>query len=309
MEGHLPALLGPPGDVADRVQPEAVDGRVGVGPGPPVEVDDLLARLVRGRPHVRVRLGVLVEPRRRLLPRTAEGLAEVAELDAGDVLDQPEEVGAGRHHRPADVVLREPVELPQQGITGDLQVAVEVLLRVRAGHHDSLSPAAAPGGVHRPPLVGPRAPARWAGRADHPLRMMRRDAWSRSDGPRPALEVPMATSPSGTADPRPDERRRPRRHDERGVALAVPAHRGVRLPVGLPHGSADRPRRRRRLAVRPALRLAQRVREPARPGGRQLPLRSLRHQRPDGAELRARHERAGHDVEDARRAGSWCATP
>ena len=119
----------------------------------------------------------------------------------------------------------------------------------------------------------------------------------------------MATSPSGTADPRPDDAPRPRRHDERGLALAVPAHRRVRLPVGLPHGRADRPRRRRRLALRPPLRLAERLRQPARPGGRQLPLRSLRHQRPDGAELRARHERARHDVEDAVGLGGGARRP
>ena len=87
---------------------------------------------------------------------------------------------------------------------------------------------------------------------------------------------------------------------ERGDALAVPADRGLRVPVRLPHGRARRARRLGRLAVRPALRLAQRVRQPARPRGRLLPVRALRDQRADGADLRARHERARHDVAHAR---------
>ena len=47
----------------------------------------------------------------------------------------------------------------------------------------------------------------------------------------------------------------------------------------LPHRRAGRARRRDRLAVRPALRLAERVRHPARPRGRRLPAGAVRHQR------------------------------
>ena len=54
---------------------------------------------------------------------------------------------------------------------------------------------------------------------------------------------------------------------ERGRALAVPADRRLRVPLQLPHGSADRPRRRGRLALRPLVRLAERVRQPPRPAG------------------------------------------
>ena len=52
---------------------------------------------------------------------------------------------------------------------------------------------------------------------------------------------------------------------ERGGPVAVPAHRGVRLPLRLPHGGAGRAQRLDRLAVRAALRRAERVRQPARP--------------------------------------------
>ena len=54
-----------------------------------------------------------------------------------------------------------------------------------------------------------------------------------------------------------------------------------------------------RLAVRPALRRAQRVRHPARPPGGLLQARAVRDQPPDGARVRARNERPLDDVEDA----------
>ena len=44
------------------------------------------------------------------------------------------------HHRAADVVLREPIELPQQGFAGVLQIAVKVRFLIRSGHADSLPP-------------------------------------------------------------------------------------------------------------------------------------------------------------------------
>ena len=88
---------------------------------------------------------------------------------------------------------------------------------------------------------------------------------------------------------------------ERGGAVPVPADRGLRVPVGLSHRGARRRRRSNRLAVRPELRLAERVRQPARPRGRLLPLRALRDQPPDRAHLRPGHERPGDDLEDAKR--------
>ena len=62
-------------------------------------------------------------------------------------------------------------------------------------------------------------------------------------------------------------------------------------------------RRRDRLAVRAALRLAERVRHAAGPAGRQLPARAVRHQRAVDARVRAGHEHARHDV--ARRRVGW----
>ena len=64
-------------------------------------------------------------------------------------------------------------------------------------------------------------------------------------------------------------------------------------------GCAGRARRLGRLAVRSPVRLAERVRQPARPGGGAVPVRPVRHQRADRPPLRAGHQRAGDDVEDA----------
>ena len=90
---------------------------------------------------------------------------------------------------------------------------------------------------------------------------------------------------------------------ERRRAVAVPADRGLRVPVRLPHRRARRAGRGDRLALRPVLRLAERLRQPARPPGGLLPLRAVRDQPSDRAALRARHERPRDDLEDARPAG------
>jgi hypothetical protein len=103
------------------------------------EVDDLLAGLVGGREHVGVDLGVGIEPRERLGVRPTEDVAEVAGLDARHVLHEPEEVGTGRYQRTADVVVRQAVELPQQGVARDLEVALQDGLRLRCRHPRSLA--------------------------------------------------------------------------------------------------------------------------------------------------------------------------
>src|SRR5204862_262505 len=88
---------------------------------------------------------------------------------------------------------------------------------------------------------------------------------------------------------------------ERGGAVAVPADRGLRLPLELPHGRARRARRRDRLALRPVVRLAERLRQPARPRSGVLPPGAVRHQPCLGAAVRGGHERLRDDVEDAGR--------
>ena len=113
-------------------------------------------RLLRRRPHVGVRLGALVEPRQRLGERSAERVAEVAGLDAGDVLDESQEVGARRDQRPTNVVLGDPVELPQQCVTGNLQVAVE--FRLRIGNSHGRQHGTVMNGRHRAPSGQPALP-------------------------------------------------------------------------------------------------------------------------------------------------------
>jgi len=120
VQSHCAVFFRPPWHVADRVQRQRVDRGVRVCPHPVVEPDDLLARFVGGSPHVRIRFGVVLDPGKRLVERAAEGVAEIPSLDAGHVLDQSQQIGAGRRHRAADVVLRWPVELPEQSLAGGL---------------------------------------------------------------------------------------------------------------------------------------------------------------------------------------------
>ena len=98
-----------------------------------------------------------------------------------------------------------------------------------------------------------------------------------------------------------DGRNNPRGAAERGGAFAVSAHCGVRLSLELSHGRVDRGRRGGRLAVRPVVRLAEHLREPARPAGRLVPARPVRDQPPDVADLRPGDKRARDDLEDAPR--------
>ncbi len=88
------------------------------------------------------------------------------------------------------------------------------------------------------------------------------------------------------------------RRTERGDAVAVHADRRVRLLVGLPHRCAHRSRRRRRLVVRAPVRRPERLRQLVGSRGGNVPPRPVRHQRPDRAPLRARHQRARDDMED-----------
>ncbi len=83
----------------------------------------------------------------------------------------------------------------------------------------------------------------------------------------PGDSVPMAT-PSEPAS------RTGVGHPERLGAVAVPADRRLRVPVRLPHRRARRAGRHDRLALRAALRLAERVRRAARPRRGRLPLRA-----------------------------------
>ena len=87
-------------------------------------------------------------------------------------------------------------------------------------------------------------------------------------------------------------------------AVALPAHRGLRVPFELSHRRAGRARRVSRVALRSALRLAERLRRAARSPGRLFPAGAVRRQRPNGSGVRARYKRAVHDVEHAGRVGA-----
>jgi len=62
VQAHPPPLRRPPGHLACGAQRQRLDRRVGVCRGVPVQVDDLLAGLLGGRPHVRAVLSTLGQP-------------------------------------------------------------------------------------------------------------------------------------------------------------------------------------------------------------------------------------------------------
>src|SRR5262249_3796270 len=93
----------------------------------PVEPDDQGAGLVGLGPHVpALPGGAVVVPRDRHRPPDA--VAQVTGLDAGQVFDQAEQIGAGRHDRAAGVVFADAVERAQHRVPGLLQVVAEVLV-------------------------------------------------------------------------------------------------------------------------------------------------------------------------------------
>ncbi len=97
-------------------------------------------------------------------------------------------------------------------------------------------------------------------------------------------------------------------HDTADRGVAVPADRGLRLPVRLPHRRPGLPRRRGRLAVRPPLRLAQRVRHAARPGRGHVPVRPVRHQRPQSPGRTSPAPTSSRPPGTRPAAGSWSGT-
>src|SRR5919106_2361815 len=103
-------------------------------PDSPVKPNDLVARFIGSRPHVRVRLSIVGKPRQGLLKGAPEALTEVACLDARDMLNQSQKVGPGGSQRSADVVLGEPVELPQEDVSSNLQVPAQFCFRIRCDH-------------------------------------------------------------------------------------------------------------------------------------------------------------------------------
>ncbi len=99
--------------------------------------------------------------------RTGDGPAhrvtQVAELDAGQVLDEPQQVGGGRRDRPAHVVLAQPVQRGEHALPRLLQVAVQVVgnaahqgWRPRLASSLSCSDASAGTGTG-----GPQTPLLW----------------------------------------------------------------------------------------------------------------------------------------------------
>ena len=163
--------------------------------------------------------------------------------------------------------------------------------------------------IEKPPRVHPYKPGTWGPR---PLTSSSRTtAAGTSRGPghesREAEERrkdPLQRQGGG-------ERRRQGAHGrqegenaaERRDAVAVPADCGLRLHLQLPHRRTGGARRGDRLALRAAVRLAQHLRDAARPRSGLVPLRPLRDQRAEQPDLRARHQHPQHHLAHPDRLG------
>ena len=158
----LPVLT-PPGHEAGGVQLECVSCRLDVLPRLAQQFADRRRCLLRWDPHVRVVLGAVLVPRERDAGGTAEHLAEVPQLDAGHVLHQPEQVGAGGGEGPAEVTLAEAVQLPGKGLVERAEVLLQRFLLI--SHAPTLEGADLPHPrAHRPPgTPDPRRPRSGSG--------------------------------------------------------------------------------------------------------------------------------------------------
>jgi len=137
-ERRVLPLRRPPVHERRRVQRHLGDHRVGVAPDLPVEPDDPVAGLLGGGPHVAALPGrTVLVPRDRHRHRPPDALTQVSGLDTGQVLDQTEQVGAGRHDRAARVVVAHPVEGTQHRVPGLLQVVPQVVV----DHGRTVAPA------------------------------------------------------------------------------------------------------------------------------------------------------------------------
>jgi hypothetical protein len=99
------SVLGRVRDPRGRVDVKLVDDLVRVLAGAVLQPDEVPAGLARRRPHVgAVPDRAVLDPGESLRPRSAERLAEIAVLQPGQVLDQPEQIRAGRCQRAAQVI-------------------------------------------------------------------------------------------------------------------------------------------------------------------------------------------------------------
>src|SRR3984893_8770756 len=115
-----------------RVQVKLADDLISVLAGAAVQPGEVSAGLTRQRPHVgAVPDRAVLDPGESLRPRAAKRLTEVAVLQPGEVLDQPEQVRAGRCHRAAQVILAQAVQPGKQRGPALAELVVQDFLQRR----------------------------------------------------------------------------------------------------------------------------------------------------------------------------------
>ena len=131
-------VLGPVRNLRGRVQVKLADDLVGVLAGAAVQPREVPAGLTRQRPHVgAVPDRAVLDPGESLRPRAAKRLTEVPVLQPGKVLDQPEQVRAGRCHRAAQVILTQALQPGQQRGPALAELAVQDFLQRQASPRKS----------------------------------------------------------------------------------------------------------------------------------------------------------------------------
>ena len=131
-------VLGPVRNLRGRVQVKLADDLVGVLAGAVVQPREVPAGLTRQRPHVgAVPDRAVLDPGESLRPRAAKRLTEVPVLQPGKVLDQPEQVRAGRCHRAAQVILTQALQPGQQRGPALAELAVQDFLQRQASPRKS----------------------------------------------------------------------------------------------------------------------------------------------------------------------------
>ena len=134
MKCRVPSVFRPPRNLTSGIQIKRLERDVGVLGRASIQIQDLLAGLVGRNPEIGIGIIAAFIPGSWDAGRAVEAITQVSELYVGDVLGDTEQVRAGWHVRPTDVVLADPIELSQERITLKPQISQQSLLLTHESH-------------------------------------------------------------------------------------------------------------------------------------------------------------------------------